>query len=665
MAIDVGDAVFKFAADQTGFDTAIDELGPKAQAGFEPVAEAAEEAGERVKGSMREARGEVELLGRSMGVELPRHVRTFIAELPGVGQALSAAFSATAVLFVAQAVAQVAEKISQLAADNLIFTDTMKATNDEIASGNQAIQKLNEQREKAIEELAKLKGETQDQTKAEQDLTIATLNQVKAQYDAALAAGENKGWWDKTKDAVKDLGVGLANLIPGWHLLTSAEQEEQRVQAAGNTLAAASVAAQQALAAEAQKAAEAKRQQAIQAQITELDNQKKIALASAEGEQQRYQIEVSFGQKRLALLREIGNSEKSQIQQQIVAIEVLEAQHTEHIKAELQKQADAFKKLMGEVNDLRLRSVPDLGLSKDNSFEQYEEAAQKLGITIRGQLVAALVAAKTAFDQLNKSGHASNTELIEAQNKVAALSKQLDDFGRKVPQQAQNMLEFQKTIGDAFDAIGSGINSAMKGVVDGTESFGKAMEKATLEAIAGMAQQWGAYYIALGTANLFIDPVAGAEEIAGGMALMALAGALSGVAGNVNASSSSTSTEQLHNTVSNTTSQSAGSRGVSGVQGFATGALITGPTLAMVGEGSRPEAVIPLTDPEAMEHIGAAIAKHVAGAAGGRGGLNVNVGGLVSDDSLVRIMKRMSKLVSHGQANLVSSNTLRITKRSA
>src|SRR5580698_1948671 len=130
MPIDVGDAVFSFTSNTQNLDEGFASLGPKAQAAFEPASKAAEglgdsldeagkkasgaadeieEAGERTKSSMREARGEIALLGEEFGIRLPRHVRNFVAELPGVGEAMSAAFSATAILFLVQALVQATE----------------------------------------------------------------------------------------------------------------------------------------------------------------------------------------------------------------------------------------------------------------------------------------------------------------------------------------------------------------------------------------------------------------------------------------------------------------------------------------------------------------------------------------------------------------------------
>ena len=139
MAIDIGDAVLTFLGDTTNLDQVFNQVGTEVPAKMAPAAAAiqgtsaaVEEmtgrmavgangatelgeitnlAGEKVKESMYEARGELGLLGEAFGIHLPRHVRSFVAELPGVGQALSAAFAATAVLFLIDALVKGVEKI--------------------------------------------------------------------------------------------------------------------------------------------------------------------------------------------------------------------------------------------------------------------------------------------------------------------------------------------------------------------------------------------------------------------------------------------------------------------------------------------------------------------------------------------------------------------------
>jgi hypothetical protein len=137
VAIDVGDAVFTFLADTTQLDKAYAKVNAGTEAAVKPAAAAIEQmnvvvtdtgiqvqklgddaavtgkkmlemgsegaaAGEEMAFSMHEAKGELALVGEETGITIPRHIRGFVAELPGVGKALEAAFSATAVLFIVQ-----------------------------------------------------------------------------------------------------------------------------------------------------------------------------------------------------------------------------------------------------------------------------------------------------------------------------------------------------------------------------------------------------------------------------------------------------------------------------------------------------------------------------------------------------------------------------------
>jgi len=126
MSIEVGDAVLRFIGDSRQLDTKFDEVAPNAEKAFKPAADVVEEAGQRMQGSMREARGEVRLLGEEFGIRLPRHVSNFIAELPGVGQALSAAFQATAVLFIAQALVEATDKLSNFIGNTLLLQPVLQ-----------------------------------------------------------------------------------------------------------------------------------------------------------------------------------------------------------------------------------------------------------------------------------------------------------------------------------------------------------------------------------------------------------------------------------------------------------------------------------------------------------------------------------------------------------
>jgi hypothetical protein len=145
-----------------------------------------------------------------------------------------------------------------------------------------------------------------------------------------------------------------------------------------------------------------------------------------------------------------------------------------------------------------------------------------------------------------------------------------------------------------------------------------------------------------------------AAEMAGIAAVAGVAGhELAGAGG-----SSSSNTQQSANTNSNTgQSNRSGGGSLVGVQAFAEGGLITGPTLALMGERGR-EAVIPLDDPSAQKEL------HGAGV-GGDVHHHWNINGMISADNMVKVAGKLSKMVSRGQVQLTASNSLRLTKRSA
>jgi hypothetical protein len=162
--IDVGDAVLTFLGDTTQLDVAFDRVqahaessmgaaaGSVAQVGeattelgaqLDATGENAEFAGDKIVDGMGkaklatgEARGEAMLLGEAFGVHLPRHVTSFVAKLPGVGEALSAAFAATAVLFLLDALVKVTEKLSTWIGTTFIYTQAMKDADAATASAN-------------------------------------------------------------------------------------------------------------------------------------------------------------------------------------------------------------------------------------------------------------------------------------------------------------------------------------------------------------------------------------------------------------------------------------------------------------------------------------------------------------------------------------------------
>src|SRR5438270_12413128 len=67
-----------------------------------------------IKSESYEARASLALLSEDFGVSLPRHLRNFIAEIPGVGTALATAFGSVAILALIEVILKVIDKIEEI-----------------------------------------------------------------------------------------------------------------------------------------------------------------------------------------------------------------------------------------------------------------------------------------------------------------------------------------------------------------------------------------------------------------------------------------------------------------------------------------------------------------------------------------------------------------------
>ncbi len=690
MSIDAGDAVLKFLGDSTQLDTKFDEVGPNAEKAFNPAAEVVEEAGQRMQFSMKEARGEVRLLGEEFGIHLPRHVSNFLTELPGVGQAMSAAFSATAILFVAQALVQATDKLSNFIGQSLIFTDSMRESNAQIEAENKTMVALGEIYNKAKERLDELTGSAKSQEDAWRALAQSKVDDAKASLAAMEASIANKSGWDKAKDTMKDVaGTILSQVIPSYYRLSSAAQDqiavEEKRAAVTLTTAQALRATNEVNAEEAAKNAKL----ALDNSIRELENQKKVALAYAQNDQEKFELEQHFEERKLALLNEYAVKDKAAIQALMTTIEVQQIEHAQKVEAtfvNMLKMVQAAKEQAGQaVKDSTLANIIEL-TPFEQALQKAENAAHSMGVTMRTDLVDGLEKAKEAEAAFAASGIVDKTTMEALQKATKDAQAALDNYGHSVDSfkvKSHGMwAEFSREAKDgakgidlvkqsgvqAFDDISKNVQSAFASIILGQGNVVKELEKATAASLAQIASQAAVkalYYTAEGTAALFTPGLqgtaAGYFTAAGEMA--AIAG-IAGVAGHelagAGGSSGSGSTAQSETSNSNTgQSNRSGGGSVSGVQQFASGGLVTGPTLAIIGEdrNSPTEAVLPLDNEEAMGKIRDGI--------GGGTTHHWHIDGMISSDNLAKVMKNMSKMVSKGQANLTASNSLRLTKRSA
>ena len=157
------------AADATG----------RASAGFEQVG-----------ASAHEAKASLALMSEEVGVHIPRHLRTFITMLPGVGEALEASFKVVAVIALAAVIYEVIKKVIELrktleemdlaaersAAEFARFNDSQKLANDELKVTNDRLENA----------IAKLAHKPENNLKLAIDEAAAAADHLAERLDKSL-----------------------------------------------------------------------------------------------------------------------------------------------------------------------------------------------------------------------------------------------------------------------------------------------------------------------------------------------------------------------------------------------------------------------------------------------------------------------------------------------
>ena len=690
MAIDAGDAVLRFLGDSRQLDAKFDELGPNTEKAFKHATEAVEDlgdkfedtgkkaenaaddvedAGKRTVASSREARAEVALLGEEFGIRLPRHVRSFVAELPGVGAAMEAAFSATAILFLAQALVQATDKVSNFIGSTLIYSAAMKEQTAEIIKENILIAQQSDLFRKAQASLVALS----DERTPLQKLTdqVAALNK---EYDDLASSKENLRVPDEVLQA-------RARAITEELALLEKQIELQKV---------ADV-----------KGSDKKALAALKEQIT-LQKDLTLALvayhqAENQGNDKSNYDEARFQVKLIALEKEKAAEEKynkdnlAGIEALNNQIKVLMVERGTDVQEELNKERATLNATLKDMQaDVKATGGIDIVLPQTvQNILTMQNAAHSLGITLRSDLVSSINTAISALDAYKTAGGTSTIVINEFKQKIGDLEKQLDQFGQTEDRlkiktettwkgfiqdlkQGADATHELSTLGQsAFNDLSKNIEGAFTSIVMGQGNVAQALEKATAASLAQIASQAAVkalFYTGEGFAALagFNDSSAAAYFTAAGemAAVAAVAGAAGHELAGAGGSSGSRSTAQSETSNSNTTqSNRSGGGTVSGVQQFASGGLVTGPTLAIIGEDrNKPtEAVLPLDDEQAMGKI----REGIGGGAGGGVHFHLPHGSIISADTLSHLAAKMSKAVAKGQISLTASNSLRLTKRSA
>lgn len=818
MAINVGDAVLTFLGDSTQLELAFDKVNVEAEAKLQPtvrtlaeindqlvatggtaltayqaqvkfgdeVALTAEElvnaqreakgfgteaqyAAEKAAFSMREAKGEIALLGEEIGIKVPRHLRGFVAELPGVGAALNAAFSATAVLILLQLLVEGAEKLSEFVSHTFIFTAAQEESNKAIGDANKKLEELSKQYDDAADKVEKF-GKNAVQLTAE-NVADLTKKQEEGKQKLIELTKEFGSYKDKVEETAKASGLfnvieNEQNTIFGKLLVAipvvgaaytayqvkkakgaadaaekAKEEQEQEIvnQAAALRTQGKQLEEARQLQAKANEDAYVKREEGTIASEEKIektrikfvqagsefealaykDNGAIIAAIRQKAAEDEYQITLTTLERKLKLYER--DPDKN-----VAAILKINADIDEERKKEyarnfidvdvLSKEiANTFEK---NVNGPLLQFTNVTLANVINQSVEAAKASQALGFTFSGDVSKGLEDARKAYNTLRDSGVASNRDLLagsialakaqlelsRVQGTVAAgEEKNIDDLQKKydklygsitnvsrahlklsqiwkeaAPDAGQLKQELSDLASQGFDKMATAATSSFAAIIDGSEASGPALAKALSATLASLAAESairaivmlakGFEYasnpvtaaqapVAFAAATQYAEAAAAAG--AGAVALSFAGGNRSGGGSGSSGAAPNTVAGNQNQALSDTTQGS----GTPVVRAFASGGLVSGPTLAVLGEeaGAAHEAVLPLDNPNAI----AGIVKALGGGGDSKPVIHQwNVKGLVSPDTLSKVMKNMSRAGDSGRARLTSTNSTRLTRKS-
>lgn len=163
--------------------------------------------GKEMKAHTEEANGSLELLGDQLGVRLPRHLRSFVAELPGVSQAMSAAFNAIAIVGIIQVLSEAGEKLAKFIEKSGEAARKNREAWSNITGGLQAYDdSLKLTNDKIEDSIAKLEHKPTNRIKEAIDEAIVSAETLGQKLDADVG---------KITEALKAQQVGVISRIAG------------------------------------------------------------------------------------------------------------------------------------------------------------------------------------------------------------------------------------------------------------------------------------------------------------------------------------------------------------------------------------------------------------------------------------------------------------------
>jgi tape measure domain-containing protein len=268
----------------------------------------------------------------------------------------------------------------------------------------------------------------------------------------------------------------------------------------------------------------------------------------------------------------------------IVGKSLTQAQFKERLQLAGQKMTIANINLENEYVDLRKKDLENNKQILDQQ-EQYQRTLEDIKIKngeISDEEVRRLEKLRQYQDILKANPGLTDLQKTDLFNAINAAP--IDIIGEKLKAYRKNlddMLNTKNQIVGMADAIGTSFGDAFKGIITGSMT--------AQEALAGFFQNLSNYF-----ADMVSKMIADWLRVEAINGLKSLLGGLGGMFGGGGGLSDLNAPQTINNPLGFTAAN--GGIAVGGFRAFATGGIVTGPTLGLVGEGRYNEAVIPLPD---------------------------------------------------------------------
>ena len=190
----------------------------QAAQGAQEAVGAIQKIGDEAKATAEKAKASLSLLSEELGVKIPGEVQSLIAQLPGVGTALKAAFSATVVIAIVQVLADIAEKIetlSQRAEKHREAWVAIQSTMDETTQ--KTVSALDHQKAKYIEVTQGPLKAMEYELQHMQSIALATFSSINSEMEKIAQQFTSEGgiwteWQRANKEAGKETKKTLADI---------------------------------------------------------------------------------------------------------------------------------------------------------------------------------------------------------------------------------------------------------------------------------------------------------------------------------------------------------------------------------------------------------------------------------------------------------------------